>query len=177
MKIPKWRSVALLSTMMIVAGCSKAVMEDEMLAHRDTLPTALTGPGVAENSPDPESRVRLAQPDAHEIFLNQMVFFDFDSDKLTLEAQTLLQRKSQWLRKHPGVVTLLIEGHCDARGTDAYNMALGERRAQAVKAYLIDLGVAIDSLETRSYGEEKPFVQGNGEKIWAKNRRASFVIQ
>jgi peptidoglycan-associated lipoprotein len=163
--------------MLVVAGCSKTVMKDGDLAYQDIPPTDQAGPGVADSSPAPEPKIRLPQPDARETFLNQMVFFEFDSDILTMDAQTLLQRKARWLKEFPELVTLLIEGHCDARGTDAYNMALGERRAQAVKEYLIDLGVAIESLKTLSYGEEKPLVQGSGEKIWAQNRRASFVIQ
>ncbi len=176
MKTHSWIFGAMIVALLFAAGCSKTVMKNDAAADLDTQSTIESGPAVAEASLTPASKVRLPEPDARELFLNQMVYFNFDSDVLTMDAQTLLQRKARWLRENPDVVKLLIEGHCDARGTDAYNMALGERRAQAVKDYLLDLGVAIESLETLSYGEEKPAVHGNGEEIWSKNRRASFII-
>jgi peptidoglycan-associated lipoprotein len=110
------------------------------------------------------------------MFINQLVYFDFDSAVLKPEAQLLLQGKAQWLQDNPGVTAIIIEGHCDERGTEGYNMALGAKRAEAVKNYLTSLGVDISRLETQSYGEEKPAATGNTEEAWSKNRRTSFVI-
>jgi peptidoglycan-associated lipoprotein len=108
-------------------------------------------------------------------FLNENVYFDFDEATLDNPAQELLKQKAMWLRDNPdaGVV---IEGHCDERGTNAYNMALGERRAESVKMFLVNLGVSDARLTTISYGEEKPVDMGHNEEAWAKNRRAAFVL-
>jgi peptidoglycan-associated lipoprotein len=95
---------------------------------------------------------------------------------LGAEAQELLSQKAQWLSENPDVTAVLIEGHCDERGTDAYNMALGSRRASVVKEYLMNLGVETSRLDTQSFGEEKPLVMGNDEAAYSKNRRASFII-
>jgi peptidoglycan-associated lipoprotein len=122
-----------------------------------------------------QNEARAAQ-EAKTLFLNAHVFFEFDSAMLGAEAQELLRRKAQWLLDNPDVTAVLIEGHCDERGTDAYNMALGSRRANMVKEYLLNLGVETSRLDTQSFGEEKPLVMGNDEADYAKNRRASFVI-
>jgi peptidoglycan-associated lipoprotein len=104
------------------------------------------------------------------------VFFDFDQYLLTEEAQKILQKDAEWLRTHPQA-RILIEGHCDERGTVEYNLALGERRAQGVKDYLADLGISSDRISVISYGKEKPFVVGHSEETWAQNRRAHFLLQ
>jgi len=81
-----------------------------------------------------------------------------------------------WMRENPGV-SVLIEGHCDERGTEEYNIALGQRRAESVKMFLVDTGISASSLNTISYGEEQPLDSGKTESAWAKNRRAHFRIQ
>ncbi|GIX48368.1 MAG: peptidoglycan-associated lipoprotein [Candidatus Tectimicrobiota bacterium] len=110
-----------------------------------------------------------------EDFLHQDVHFAFDSFALSEEAKALLEKKAAWLAAHPHV-KVLIEGHCDERGTQAYNLALGERRANAVKQYLVALGIDPARLSTVSYGEERPLDPGHNEEAWAKNRRAHFVF-
>lgn len=109
-------------------------------------------------------------------FENQDIHFEFDSSDLSSMAKTLLKEKADWLKEYSSV-SVSIEGHCDERGTTEYNLALGERRASAAKAYLVDLGVSGSRLNTISYGEEKPLDMGNNETAWAKNRRAHFVIK
>ena len=104
------------------------------------------------------------------------IYFDFDSYDLRADARETLRTNSDWLRENPSV-TVDIEGHCDERGTNDYNMALGAKRAQAAKDYLITLGIAADRLSTTSYGEELPVCQEHTEECWAKNRRDRFVIQ
>jgi len=109
-------------------------------------------------------------------FENEDIHFDFDSIQLAPEAQEILNKKWKWLRKHPSA-TVTIEGHCDNRGTNEYNLALGEGRAQSAKTYLMDLGIDISRLNTISYGEERPLDPQQSESAWAKNRRAHFVIE
>jgi len=110
------------------------------------------------------------------MFLNEMVHFDFDKSNIRPDAAEVLKRKAAWLNENPNV-GVIIEGHCDERGTDAYNLALGQRRAEAAKKFLGALGVAATRMETISYGEERPLDPGHSETAWAKNRRAQFVIK
>lgn len=102
------------------------------------------------------------------------VYFDYDSYVLSEESRKDLARNAQWLKNHPEA-KLTIEGHADERGSDEYNMALGEKRAQMAREYLEGLGISAERLITISYGEEKPAVQGSDESAWSKNRRAEFL--
>lgn len=108
-----------------------------------------------------------------ERFINADIFFEFDSSGLSPEAESILKAKAEWMRRNPSLA-IVIEGHCDNRGTTEYNVALGERRAESVKGFLIDLGISDTRINTTSYGEERPLAQGNDEKAWAQNRRAHF---
>ena len=102
-------------------------------------------------------------------------FFDFDKFNVRADQRDTLAADAEWLKKYPKV-KIQIEGHCDERGTAQYNMALGEKRAQAVKDYVTSLGVDPSRIETVSYGKERPFVKGHNEEAWAQNRRGHFVI-
>jgi peptidoglycan-associated lipoprotein len=104
----------------------------------------------------------------------RIVYFAFDSYALTGDARGALKGNADWLKANPSA-RVQIEGHCDERGTTEYNMALGDRRANAVKGYLSKLGVDKSRMETISYGEERPSDPGHDEAGWAKNRRAVFV--
>ena len=104
------------------------------------------------------------------------IFFDFDTDALKPAAKATLRSNAAVLRTNPGG-TLEIQGNCDERGTNEYNLALGNRRAQAAKRYLVDLGVDPGRLSTVSYGEENPRVRGSNEEAWAQNRRDDFVLR
>ena len=119
-----------------------------------------------------QERLRTA---ARNRFLNENIHFEFDRSNLLPEAQEILRSKAQWLRDNPDVL-VIIEGHCDERGTNEYNLALGDRRANSAKAYLVDLGIAGSRLTCISYGEERPLDYGHNEEAWAKNRRAQFTI-
>jgi peptidoglycan-associated lipoprotein len=103
------------------------------------------------------------------------VFFDFDRYDLRTDAQATVQALAAWLNANPQV-TLTIEGHTDDRGTRDYNLALGERRANSVRQYLVSLGTNSNRLAVISYGEERPEALGSDEASWARNRRAVFVI-
>jgi peptidoglycan-associated lipoprotein len=113
---------------------------------------------------------------AIQMFMNEDIYFDFDSAVLLPVAREVLSRKADWLRENPDA-SIIIEGHCDERGTNAYNIALGERRAESAKAYLVDLGIDELTLTTISYGEERPVDLGHNEEAWAKNRRTHFVVE
>jgi peptidoglycan-associated lipoprotein len=109
-------------------------------------------------------------------FENEDVYFLFDSSALTPQAQDILRKKGAFLKANPNV-KVTVEGHCDERGTNEYNLALGEARARSAKTFLVDLGLPAARLATISYGEERPLDQGHTEEAWAKNRRAHFVIE
>jgi|SRR5208282_3061361 peptidoglycan-associated lipoprotein len=101
--------------------------------------------------------------------------FDFDSSSIRPDAREILQVNASYLLKHR-VSSVMIEGHCDERGTAEYNMALGERRAQETKKYLVNLGIKESIMKTISYGSERPLFPDSNEEAWAKNRRAHFVV-
>lgn len=103
------------------------------------------------------------------------VFFGFDSADLSAEARTALEKQAAWMKKFGGV-RVVIEGHCDERGTREYNLALGERRANATKDYLVALGINPASIKTISYGKERPAALGHNEAAWAQNRRGVTVV-
>lgn len=102
-------------------------------------------------------------------------FFSFDASTLDADAQEALQQSATWLRSHPEFL-IRIEGHCDERGTEQYNLALGDRRAETARSYLATLGVDRSRIETVSYGEERPFEEGSSEAAWSQNRRAHLVL-
>jgi peptidoglycan-associated lipoprotein len=104
------------------------------------------------------------------------VNFDFDRRDLRPDAREIIKGHAAWLKANPQV-RVEIEGHCDERGTSEYNLALGAKRAESVKRYLIDLGIAPDRLSTISYGEEIPMCKEQNDACWGKNRRAHFVVR
>lgn len=103
------------------------------------------------------------------------VFFDFDQYNVRADQRPTVEALAAWLDTNPSV-TLTLEGHCDERGTREYNLALGERRANSVRDYLVALGINPGRLSTVSYGEERPAVLGSNESAWAQNRRGVFVV-
>ena len=103
------------------------------------------------------------------------VFFAYDSSAISADAAEVLDTQVKWLKKHENV-NVVVQGYCDERGTREYNLALGERRANAVKQYLISKGVAANRISVISYGKERPAVLGNNEAAWAQNRRAVTVV-
>ena len=105
----------------------------------------------------------------------QDAFFNYDEAALSSEAQAALTNSANWLKKHSGY-SLLVEGHCDERGTEQYNLALGDRRANTAKEFLATLGIDSSRIRTVSYGEERPFDTGHDDSAFAKNRRAHLVI-
>jgi peptidoglycan-associated lipoprotein len=109
-------------------------------------------------------------------YMEEDIFFDFDQSVIRPDAQEVLRKKAEFLRENSGS-SVIIEGHCDERGTAEYNLALGERRALAAKAFLMNMGISSSRLSTISYGEERPVDPDSNEEAWARNRRAHFVLQ
>ncbi len=112
---------------------------------------------------------------ARQRFESENIYFEFDSSALLTAAQDTLKRKAEYLREHPDA-RVTIEGYCDERGTEEYNLALGDRRATSAKSFLVDLGISPSRLTTISYGEERPLDPRHNEEAWAKNRRCEFVL-
>jgi len=102
-------------------------------------------------------------------------YFDYDQSDLRDDARTALSGNAQWLKRYPSI-QILVEGHCDERGTSAYNLALGDRRANAARDYVASLGISAARVRTVSYGKERPFCTESSESCWQQNRRAHFVI-
>ena len=149
-------------------------MADEMaLSEEEIAERAM----VAEEQARQAEAMRMAEMSqmAATAFVNEDVHFAFDSSLLDIDAERILEQKAAWLQDN-GDATVQIEGHCDERGTSAYNLALGERRANSVQEYLTVLGVDPSRLSTISYGEEQPLDPGHDEAAWSRNRRAHFVI-
>ena len=132
-------------------------------------PPGPSGPPSGVGSVVPGSQQDLAQT------AGDRVFFEFDRSDITPEAQQILQRQASWLQHYPNV-SVTIEGHCDERGTREYNLALGERRAAAVKNVLVAAGIPASRISTISYGKERPIVLGSNEEAWAQNRVAITTV-
>ena len=120
----------------------------------------------------------VARPGTQEdlvVNVGDRVFFAFNESTLSPEARATLDRQAAWLKKYSNI-KVTVEGHCDERGTREYNLALGERRATAVKNYLVADGVSAGRVKTISYGKERPAVLGSNEAAWAQNRRGVTVV-
>lgn len=179
-----WLAIVLamiLPAVLLTASCTKKMVKTESAPTAQSEVPKLPDKSAVkaeQTSPQQEDRIRAeaaAQEAAGTAFIEENVYFAFDSSLLSDEAQQILNRKADYLRTYPGV-NVTVEGYCDERGTEAYNIALGERRAQSVKNFLLNLGIGTNRMKTVSYGEEKPVAMGHNEASWAKNRRAQFVI-
>lgn len=174
---------------LLVAGCAKK----ELVKKEEPAPTTATAPQPAEPAPTaPPAREQVVQPQpveeskvpegkeeaaaqAAKGASLQTVYFDYDAFTLSDQARDALAQNADILKKRKGA-RVQLEGHTDERGSDEYNLALGEKRAAAAKKYLTAMGVPGDSLSIITYGEEKPAAQGSSEEAWAKNRRVEFVV-
>ena len=150
-------------------GCAKPAPEADMGDVGKTDMSQTTDvKGADEGSMQGE-----AVPTHEQIAGMERIYFDFDQFTLSAEARSILGNNAKYLQANSDT-NVVIEGHCDARGSDEYNLALGESRALAAKSYLVSLGINAKRLSVISYGEEKPLVMGEGESVWAQNRRAEF---
>jgi peptidoglycan-associated lipoprotein len=133
---------------------------------------------VTVNAPPPPPVTQSVSPTEEELFARSVkdVFFDYDSDAIRPDQQTSVQGDAQFLGQHSNIL-FTVEGHCDERGSTEYNLALGDRRANAVKNALVQSGVNASRVKTISFGKEKPFCTESNETCWQQNRRGHFVYQ
>jgi peptidoglycan-associated lipoprotein len=168
-------TVLALSCALIIASCAKKTKPDEVLPDTSGLngQNATTDDSKIQNkdlSFDPQGS------DSGNITGLYTVHFDYDKSALSAEARGNMDKNVAWMKSH-AAATVQVEGHCDRHGSIEYNLALGERRAKAVRAYMINLGVEGKRLTTISYGKEKPLDSSETETADGKNRRANFVVQ
>lgn len=172
-------SVILLAPL-VLTGCPKKKPQPAPVSAPVTVAApvapAPTGPTEGDPVESPlDGELVAANEHAYRSGLLGDVYFDFDQATLREEARARLSRNAEFLRSRPEFV-VQIEGHCDERGTNDYNLALGERRAQAVREYLTQLGIAATRLRTVSFGEERPSCTQPDEACWQRNRRAHFLL-
>ena len=177
-------SLVLLVFGLILAGCpSRKVVQPE-IEQQPTVTPKETTQKAAEVKPEEKiTEQRFAKIETKEEtpkYIEERglfgdIQFDYDKYDIRPDAKPILQNVASWLIKNTSA-KILVEGHCDERGTNEYNLALGDRRAKAARDYLIALGIASNRIEMLSYGEEKPLCKESAEECWAKNRRAHFVI-
>ncbi|QCI79807.1 peptidoglycan-associated lipoprotein Pal [Hankyongella ginsenosidimutans] len=170
------RMTALAGAVALLAACSKK----EELPPAPPPPPAPTQQVAPTPTPPPPPPVTASTtPGSLKDFIEtagaDRVFFEYDSYALGDTARATLAKQAEWLKKY-GSITVTIEGHCDERGTREYNLALGERRATAVKSFLVSAGVPADRLKTISYGKERPEVAESNEEAWSQNRRGVAVL-
>lgn len=183
--------VCVLTLALLTGGCSSKAVNSGGEASRSSLNAAgsdLSGrdterlsPGALYAKADPSSANRQmqeirAEQKATAAAGMQDVFFGYDSWTISEEGRMALLKDAEWLRTH-GTVRLKIEGHCDERGSSAYNLVLGEKRAKSVRNYLMELGVTTDRLAVVSYGKERPFCTAYSESCFKENRRGHLVVR
>jgi peptidoglycan-associated lipoprotein len=166
----RMKFLSVFAAVALLAACETA--PDETASAGSAGATQASGSGAAAPAPagpTPGSAEDLV------VNVGDRVFFEFDKSDLGAEARTTLERQAFFLRKYPSL-SITIEGHCDERGTREYNLALGERRAAAVRDYLVSLGIDGSRVSTISYGKERPVNPASTEQAWAENRRGVTVI-
>jgi peptidoglycan-associated lipoprotein len=162
----------------LVAGCHKQVAQKPAPA-----PAPQPQPTVAASAPaTPRTNASTTPAPAPSPSLEQLfqmnvkdAYFDYDKSALTATDRAALTADAEFLNAHPSV-RFTIEGHCDERGSEEYNLGLGDRRATSAKAYLVDLGISNTRIQTTSYGKERPFCTQETESCWSQNRRAHFTL-
>ncbi|MEM6901907.1 MAG: peptidoglycan-associated lipoprotein Pal [Pseudomonadota bacterium] len=160
------RLLSLFAALLLVAACAT----DPEINTADSGDGSATAGGAGQVAPADGSEEQFV------VTVGDRVFFDTDQSTLTAEARSTLDSQASWLNRYSNF-TVSVEGHADERGTREYNLALGERRANAVRNYLIAQGVAANRIQTVSFGKERPEVVGSNPAAWAQNRRGVTVIR
>lgn len=158
-----FRFIAILAICFVASGCASRTTLSETATLSTETPAAAspTAPNVDGAFLDDAS--------------NNRIYFQYDSWTVSDEARQVLRRQAAWLTANPSV-SILVEGHCDERGTREYNLGLGERRASAVRAFLVDAGVAGERIHTTSYGKDRPEAAASNDQAWSRNRRAVTTL-
>ncbi|MDQ6957735.1 MAG: peptidoglycan-associated lipoprotein Pal [Mariprofundaceae bacterium] len=167
MKLKQYSSIGLAfvaAAGLLFAGCAKKTTVEE------STPAASIEKSGGTTAPTTQGVSMVQEPSSH------TVYFAFDSSDLDESALRILDANAAWLKAHSGS-SITIEGNCDERGSREYNLALGQRRADGVRSYLVGQGVSPDYIGTVSFGEERPVCQGTGEACWAQNRHADIVVR
>ena len=158
------------------AATEAQLREEELKKQREREEAAIKEEAARKEEAAIKEEAAKREAAVREEFENTDIHFDFDKFSLTNQAREILAKKVSWLQGHTDL-KIKIEGYCDERGSNEYNMALGERRANSAMEYLVTAGVEASRVSTISYGEEKPLDPGHNEDAWAKNRRAHFKIE
>jgi peptidoglycan-associated lipoprotein len=166
--------VLMIGLLLTASACSKKAKVDTSDQYPQTQGPSEADLAAQRLAQEQQDALRMKEA-ARQAFENEDVYFNFDDATLTPEAIEVLNQKAAWLKENAGA-SVTVEGHCDERGTNEYNIALGERRAQSIVSFLANAGIGADQMKAVSYGEEKPAVVGNDEAAWAKNRRGHLVV-
>ncbi len=163
----RYKILSLIAAVALVAACETAGEGGAGAAGGGAKPT--------ETFTTPLGAIKPGSQEDLVVNVGDRVFFDFDKFNLKPDARKVLEKQAAWLKANPAV-RITIEGHADERGTREYNLALGERRANSAKDYLISLGTNPGRVKTISYGKERPVAMGSNEAAWAQNRRSVTVV-
>lgn len=180
----------IIGSLTMAVGCSKKSLQASGETSRSSNPTTMSDLGTSTERLTPNALYAKADPSKAQRQLEEVraeqrataaaglndVFFGYDSWVISEEGRQILSKDAEWLRGH-GMAQVKVEGHCDERGTSDYNLVLGEKRAKAVRNYLIDLGVKNERLSIVSYGKERPFCNEHTESCYQQNRRGHLVIK
>jgi len=158
-------------SMLMMSSCAKKQVGVETAPAAKPAPAPAPAPAPSTKGVDDADRLR----GEIRAFEAEHIYFDFDKSEIKADAKAVLEKKAAWLRGNSSY-KVRIEGNCDERGTNEYNLALGDRRAKAAQKYLNALGISMDRMSTISYGEEKPTCTDKNEKCWSKNRRDEFKL-
>jgi peptidoglycan-associated lipoprotein len=175
MKMKRWLAgalcLAVFTGLCLISGCAKDEVKSSGLSQEELARRRAAAEAAARRAEAMRRQEILRQK-----FYNEDVLFDFDRSVIRPDARVVLQNKAEYMKINAGV-RVVLEGHCDERGSRAYNLALGDRRAKAAKRYLIQMGVAASRMKTVSFGKNRPLCRQHNETCWQKNRRAHFVDQ
>ena len=170
----RFKFLGLIATVALVASCGTAPSQQAASSGGggggNVKQVAPSGHAGMASSTMPALSSQGGTQDDFVVNVGDRVHFDYDKFSLKPEARAVLDKQAAWLSNYPAV-TISIEGHCDERGTREYNLALGDRRANSVKDYLVALGISSHRIRTISYGKERPVALGSNEEAWAQNRR------
>lgn len=170
--------LSMAAALLLVAACATDPEEQSTTSGQGASQSSGASSSSSGTVSSSGSTVSAPAPGSAEEFITigDRVYFDFNQAEIRTSDAATLNDQAAWLKKYPNI-TIVVEGHCDERGTREYNLALGERRANAVKEYLVSRGVSASRVETISYGKERPAVLGSNESAWQQNRRGVSIVK
>jgi peptidoglycan-associated lipoprotein len=172
-----FKKLVILAAVLALFSCQSKSKKDDFTIQ-DTSSTETNAPGTYQTLDNEQQAAELnrqTQAQVQEIEVQDRVFFSYDAFAISEDAKKVLDTQVAWLKSDP-TIKVTVEGHCDERGTREYNIALGERRANSVKSYLVSNGIDESRIKTISYGKERPAFFGSSEDVFAKNRRAVTLV-